>query len=117
MAPNSKRPRGLLLRGGVWHIDKVIYGTRVCRSTGTSNLVDAEALLARRVTEEREVHLFGKQRMRSFRDAAAKYLRETQGKRSLERDERAIAAVDPYIGDLPLQHVHHDTLQPYIRWR
>src|SRR6202044_1873287 len=47
----------------------------------------------------------------------AKFLRENQDKRSLERDKRAIAAVDPYIGELPLQHVHHDTLQPYIQWR
>jgi integrase len=54
---------------------------------------------------------------RTFRDAAAKFLAENQHKRSLERDERAIAAVDPFIGELPLQRVHHDTLQPYVRWR
>jgi integrase len=117
MAALSKKPRGLLLRGAIWHIDKVIYGKRMCASTGTSDLAEAEALLARRVTEEREIHLFGKQRIRTFREAAAKFLRENQHKRSLERDVRSLAALDPYIGHLPLQQVHHDTLQPYIRWR
>jgi integrase len=117
MVSSSRRPRGLLLRGGLWHIDKMMYGRRICLSTGTSDLAEAEALLARRVTEEREIHLFGKQRVRTFRYAAAKFLRENQHKRSLDRDKRAIAAVDPYIGELPLQQVHHDTLQPYIRWR
>jgi integrase len=63
MASTSRRPRGLLLRGGVWHIDKIIFGRRICRSTGTSDLAEGEALLARQVTEEREVHLFGRQRV------------------------------------------------------
>ncbi len=29
-APTPRRPPGLLLRGGVRHIDKVIYGQRIC---------------------------------------------------------------------------------------
>lgn len=45
---NTRMP-GLLFRGGVWHIDKVIYGTRVCESTVTSDLREAEALLIRRL--------------------------------------------------------------------
>jgi hypothetical protein len=34
MAPTPRRAQGLLLRGSVWHIDKVIYGKRICESTG-----------------------------------------------------------------------------------
>ena len=41
----------LLLRGGVWHIDKIMYGKRICESTGTRGLSQAEALLARRSTK------------------------------------------------------------------
>ncbi len=117
MAPTQRRMPGLLLRRGVWHIDKVIYGKRICESTGTSDRIEAEALLARRVTQARRVHLFGDPCEHSFRKAAARFLAENQHKRSLERDQRALAALDPFIGTLPLQRVHHDTLAPYIRSR
>src|SRR5471030_248667 len=115
MAATSRRPPGLLLRGGVWHIDKVIYRKRICESTGTRDLTEAQALLARRITQARQVHLFGEQREHTFREAATKFLAENQHKRSLERDERALAFLDPFIGALPLRRVHHDTLAPYIR--
>lgn len=117
MAPTQRRTPGLILRGGVWHIDKVIYRKRICESTGTRDLAEAQALLARRVTQARQVHLFGEQREHTFREAASKFLAEHQHKRSLERDERALAFFDPFIGALPLQRVHHDTLAPYIRSR
>jgi integrase len=117
MARTSRRTPGLLLRSGVWHIDKVIYGKRICASTGTKDLVEAEALLARRVTQARRVHLFGEQIEHTFREAATKFLHENQHKRSLDRDERTLAFLDPFIGALPLRRVHHDTLAPYIRSR
>jgi integrase len=117
MTRTSRKSSGLLLRGAVWHIDKVIYGKRICESTGTRDLIEAEALLARRVTQARQVHLFGEQREHTFREAAAKFLAENHHKRSLERDQRALAVLDPFIGSLPLRRVHHDTLAPYIRSR
>jgi integrase len=117
VAPTPRRTPGLLLRGSVWHIDKVLYGKRICESSGTRDRTEAEALLARRVTQARQVHLFGEQREHTFREAAAKFLAENQHKRSLERDQRALAVLDPFIGALSLQRVHHDTLDPYIRSR
>jgi integrase len=117
MAPTPRRPPGLLLRGGIWHINKVIYGKRICESSGTRDRTEAEALLARRVTQARRVHLFGEQREHTFREAAAKFLAENQHKRSLARDRRALAVLDPFIGTLSLQRVHHDTLAPYVRYR
>jgi hypothetical protein len=53
----------------------------------------------------------------SFRRAAARYLEEHLHKRSLERDARALTALDPFIGALPLHRVHHESLRPYVRWR
>ena len=50
-------------------------------------------------------------------ETETKYLKENQHKRSLERDAPALATLDPYIGELPLQRVHHDTLQPFVRAR
>jgi integrase len=117
MPSNSRRIPGLLLRGAVWHIDKVIYGKRICESTGTRDLSEAEVLLARRVTQARRVHLYGEQREHTFKEAVDKFLAENGHKRSLERDRRALAMLDPFIGLLPLRRVHHDTLTPYIRSR
>lgn len=117
MAPIRRRTPGLLLRRRVWHIDKIIYGKRICESTRTGDRIEAEALLARRVTQARHVHLFGEPCEHSFRKAAAKFLAENQHKRSLERDRRALAMLDPFIGALALQRVHHDSLAPYIRSR
>ena len=117
MGRNSRRMPGLLIRGGIWHIDKVINGTRVCESIGTCELKEAEAALARRLQEARSVRLFGAQRTRTFREAATKYLEEHSHKRSLERDARALKSVDRFIGELPLRRVHHDTLQPFVRSR
>src|SRR5258705_13966022 len=106
MAPTPRRAQGLLLRGAVWHIDKVIYGKRICESTGTRDLTEAQTLLARRVTQARRVHLYGEQREHTFKEAADKFLAENGHKRSLERDRRALAMLDPFIGLLPLRRVH-----------
>jgi integrase len=113
----NQRTPGLQKRGGVWHIDKQFRGTRICESTGTGDIQQAKEYLAKRVMELREVKLFGARRERTFRAAATKFLEENQHKRSLERDARAFAILDPYIGELPLRRVHHDTLQPYVRSR
>src|SRR6202020_3237898 len=114
MARAQRKTPGLLLRGSVWHIDKIIYGKRICESTRTGDRIEAEALLARRVTQARHVHLFGDPCEHSFREAAAKFLAENQHKRSLDRDQRALAVLDPFIGSLPLHPGHHDTLAPYL---
>ena len=113
----QSKPSGLIKRGRVWHIDKDIFGTRICESTGTSDLKEAVAILSRRIEEVRVVHFFGARKNRIFREAATKYLDENRHKRSLERDARALAAMNPYIGDLPLYRVHHGTLQSYVRDR
>jgi hypothetical protein len=42
---------GLLLRNGIWHIDKVLFDKRVCESTRTSDLAQAEMLLAHRLSQ------------------------------------------------------------------
>lgn len=112
-----KSTRGLLLRKGVWHIDKVLYGKRICKSTGSSDLKEAEALLAHRVTQARRMHLYGEPGEYTFRDAATKFLAENQHKRSIERDERTIRILDPFIGALPLKKVHQGTLESYIQSR
>ena len=113
----NQRTSGLQKRGGVWHIDKMFRGARICESTGTSDIQQAKEYFAKRMMELREVRLFGARQERTFRAEATKFLEENQHKRSLERDAQALAILDPYIGELPLRRVHHDTLQPYVRSR
>jgi hypothetical protein len=80
------------LRKGVWHIDKVLFGKRVCESTRSSDLKEAEMLLAHRVSEARRAHLYGEPAEHTFREAGVKFLAENQHKRSVERDVRALKA-------------------------
>lgn len=111
-----KKTPGLVKRGDCWHIDKKIGGKRVCESTGTCDLEEAEKFLARRMEQIRQATVYGVRPTRTFRMAATKYLGETH-KRSLVRDGYSLKALDPYIGDLAINEVHMGTLQPYIRAR
>ena len=54
-----KKTPGLVKRGGIWHIDKQVRGSRLCESTGTSDLNEAEAYLARRIEEVRQARVYG----------------------------------------------------------
>lgn len=45
--------------------------------------------------------------------AAIKYLQAAE-KKSLDRDAASIKLLDPYIGDLPIEHVHAGTLEKFI---
>ena len=79
----------------------------------TSDEEEAEQYLARRLEEIREGIVDGVRPRRKWRDAATRYLTEFAQKRSIERDARALKDLDPFIGDLWLDQVHNDSLQPY----
>jgi len=115
-----KKTPGLYSRKGIWHIDKKIRGRRLCESTGTSNLEEAEAYLVNRIDKIRQAEIYGVRPERSFRQAATYYLKQElkEGNlRSLNRISQSIKVVEPFIGDLPLQHVHMGTLQTFIDTR
>ena len=62
----NQRTSGLTKRGGIWHIDKQFRGARICESTGTGDVGQAEEYLAKRVIELRETKLYGmRERARS----------------------------------------------------
>lgn len=112
-----KRIPGLYLRGGVWHIDKLVRGRRVCESTGESDLKKAEEHLARRIEEARQASVFGVRPRRSFRAAATRYLRENQDKRSIGDEALHLRQLEKFIGDMDITSVHMGTLQPFIEAR
>jgi integrase len=112
-----KRPPGLVKRDGIWHIDKRIGGQRVCQSTGSADLEEAEWFLARLIEQTRQAQIYGVRPSRTFEKAAAKFVLENQHKRSLRDDISRLKHLMPWIGDVPLERVHRGTLQPWLEYR
>ncbi len=109
----AKRTPGLTKRGAYWHINKIVRGTRIYESTGTGDLAEAERHLNRRINEVLEQAIYGRQKERTFIEAATKYLDETE-KKSLARDAVTLRAVMPYIGGIKLKRIHMGTLEQFI---
>lgn len=112
-----KRPPGLVKRDEIWHIDKRIKGRRVCQSTGTADLQEAELYLARLIELSRQAQIYGVRPSRTFEKAATKYVLENQHKRSLRSDVGRLKQLMPWIGSVPLDQLHLGTLQPWIEHR
>jgi len=113
----NQKKSGLTKRGGIWHIDKQFRGARICESTGTSDIRQAEEYLAKRIVELRETRLYGARELRSFRSAATKYLLEYNYKKRIKDDALHLKQLDPFIGVLELKQVHMGSLQEFIAQR
>ena len=113
----NERKSGLTKRGGVWHVDKQFRGTRLCESTGTGDLRQAQEYLAKRLIELGEARLFGVREARTFRAAATKYLQDYSYKKRIKDDAMHLKQLDPYIGALELRQVHIGSLQQFIARR
>jgi integrase len=112
-----KRLPGLIMRAGIWHVDKRIFGRRICQSTGTAEFGEAERYLARLMEEQRQGQIYGVRPSRSFEEAAAKYVLENQHKRSLHDDVLQLRLLMPWIGGARLDRLHLGTLQPWVEHR
>lgn len=114
-----KKIPGLYKRKGKWHVDKQIFGKRICESTGTSDITEAEKYLAHRIDQLRESIVFGVRPKRTFREAVFRYIEDKsrQGKATLADDIKRIKHLDPFIGKLPLCEIHMGTLQDFIDHR
>ncbi len=112
-----KRTPGIYKRGDAWHIDKKVFGRRLCESTGTSELEEAEKYLARRLEEVRQASVYGVRPKRTFMAAATKYLIENQHKRSLDSDAGRLRVLVEYIGKMSLESINMGSLQPFIESR
>src|SRR6516225_3608377 len=108
-----KKAPGLVMRAGTWHVDKYVFGRRICQSAGTARLEEAEKMLARVMEEARQAQVYGVRPVRTFEQAAAKYVLEHQHKRSLEDDISRRKGLLPWIGSVPLDKLHMGVLQPW----
>ncbi len=112
-----KRTPGLYKRRDIWQVDKKVFGRRLCESTGTGDLEEAETYLARRIEEIRQAQIYGVRPKRKFREAATKYLLENQHKRSIDTDAMRLKLVVMHIGEMTLEQIHMGSLQGFIEAR
>jgi integrase len=112
-----KKYPGLKKRSGIWHIDKRICGRRICQSTGTAKLEEAELILARTIEEQRQAIIFGVRPDRTFEQAAARFLLENQHKRSIQQDVSRLNSLMPWIGNVIISRLNIGTLQSWIEHR
>lgn len=108
---------GLFKIGEIWHIDKHIYGERVCRTTKCSDLAMAEQFLAKLMEECRQASVYGVRPKRTFSEAFEEYLVEKAHKRSLDDDKSLMNQLRPWIGDTPIDEMHMGKLRPWITKR
>ena len=65
----------------------------------------------------RKAEVYGVRPKRTFEQAAAKFVRENQHKRSLDRDVCMLKQLMPFIGHLALNRVHRGTLDPWVDFK
>lgn len=105
---------GLFKKKAIYHIDKHIGGKRVCKTTGSSSVVEAEQFLVRLMEETRNAQVYGIRPRRTLNEAAAKYLEYKQDKRSIKSDESRLNMLLPILGNYYLDELHMGTLQLWI---
>jgi len=87
------KPSGLTKKGGIWQIDKVIKGYRLCESCETDSLEEAIEFLERRVLSFKK-SLNGRPDI-IWREAAARYLEEFGYKKSIIDELRHLEQMVP----------------------
>lgn len=111
----SKRLPGLIRRGRIYHIDKVVPGFGPLReSTHQTCRETAERILIRRVAEIQDQVLLGIRPDFTFEQAAAHYLDTESHKASIKRDIYGLDRWIPRIGRRKLREIHQGILDPFI---
>lgn len=111
-----RRTPGLTQKGTIWHIDKEYRGRRICRSTRSSSLLVAEQAL-RDILTDIDRQLADGRPTTTWRQVATKYLVQFQSKASIKAESYHLEDLDTFLGDLAIQEVHDNTLEPFIAHR
>lgn len=106
---------GLYQKNGLWYVDKVFRGQRIQESTGTSERQEAEQYLIHRLEQLRQEKIYGVRRVRTWEDAATRFLIEYKDQPSIGLSATYLEQLHPYIGHLPVTHINDTTLAPFIK--
>lgn len=99
-------------------IDKRFGGERIYARLGSVSHEEAERWLANQIQRIRLAKEIGTRPRVTFREAAAKYLRDYQDKvATIDVAAWHIETLDPWIGDRSLEEVHDETLRPFKEHR
>lgn len=102
---------------GIWKIDKIYRGERIQESTGTCEREEAEQYLIHLLEKMRQRKVYGVREIKTFSQAAAKYLVEHREQPSIRLTALYLEQVVEYIGHLPLTHIDDEALAAYVRDR
>lgn len=100
---------------GIWKIDKKYRGERIQQSTGTCKCAEAEQCLIHKLEQLRQQKVHGVRRVRTWREAATRFLLEVKDQASIHISATYMEQLDPFIGDMLLTHIDDDALAPYIQ--
>ena len=108
-----KRTAGIYTAGSGYDVDRMYKGQRI-RRRGFKSYGAAEEWLIHQLEKVRIGTLSETQVIRTFEDAAARYLTDFENKPSLVTDIHNLRAVMPFIGTLRLDQIHDGTLRPFV---
>lgn len=115
--PKRNRMPGLRQKGGLWQIEKRCRhaaGGWLRESTGTSSRAEAEQVLIRRLAELEKEATRKDAAIFTFQEAGLRYLDEIAEKSSASNIAMHLDQLFPFIGSLPIAHVHDGTIRPFI---
>lgn len=110
----KKRRAGLQKRDGIWHIDKVVLGKRICGSTHTGDVEEAERRLDLLVRERREAVLHRIRPQRTFSMALKRHCED----RNWNADDiYHCKLLDEAAGAVDISEIHMGVFQAFIKQR
>lgn len=110
----TTRTRGISLeKDGSRIINKVYKGDRIFLRLGKTSQDEAEQRLADEIRQRKNDQHRRTNNSTLFAECAARYLIESKHKRSVEVLAFHIRLLLPYIGTMPISHVHDATLEEF----
>ena len=109
---------GLILRKGIWHIEKrckYAPNGRLRESTKKANLEEAERYLIRRLAELETAVVHGIAKEHKFEEAAAKYISEYSNLASIVDNAAHLNDAMPFIGHLNVGQIDDEAIQPFVQ--
>lgn len=112
----NKMPGLRLRKNGIWHIEKRCKEAEdgwLRESTGTSSRTEAENVLIRRLAEVKAEALRIQECIHLFEEAGLRYVEDIAHKPSADKIAEHVDQLLPFIGRLPLEQIHQETMRPF----